>query len=218
MQCSLGLNVERWWLDLETDHWYQRNIWLVLSTTCRVDALKGYSHKPDCFKKAANKILGRCEELDMDEDTRVNGFRVPFFFLITNHSRCHHDVSCDLHDLVRGCNRNTLFHSIRVYGLFQGGWRRTSRERPNGHRSKDEREMCWVCSLPLSSFLGDKKYANVAPWQAVPSSGQVILAISGKYVGCLRNSYAYIHRFKPHTAQLCYAFRRWNNIGKLRHF
>ena len=115
--CSLGLNVKRWRLDLETDHWYQRNIWL-WSTTCHEDALKGYSHKPDCFKRAANKILGRCEELDMDENTRVNGFRIPFFFLITNHSRCHHDVSCDLHDLVRGCNRNTLFHPIRVYGLY----------------------------------------------------------------------------------------------------
>jgi len=68
-----------------------------------------------------------------------------------------------------------------------------------------------------SHLLGDKTHANVAPWQAAPSSGQVTLAISEKYVGCLRlrNSDAYIHQCKPHTAQLCYAFRRWNDIGKL---
>ncbi|PPQ75414.1 hypothetical protein CVT26_015398 [Gymnopilus dilepis] len=32
--------------------------------------LKPYSHKPDCFKRAAALIRNRCTELDMDEDSR----------------------------------------------------------------------------------------------------------------------------------------------------
>ena len=39
----------------------------------RVEALNAYSFKPDCFKRAAHKITARCQDLELDEEARVNG-------------------------------------------------------------------------------------------------------------------------------------------------
>ena len=38
-----------------------------------LEALKAYSFKPDCFKQAANKMIVRCQDLEFEEDVRVNG-------------------------------------------------------------------------------------------------------------------------------------------------
>jgi hypothetical protein len=38
-----------------------------------LEALRAYSFKPDCFKQAANKMVARCQDLELDEEMRVNG-------------------------------------------------------------------------------------------------------------------------------------------------
>lgn len=46
-----------------------------------IEALKAYSTKPDCFKQAANKMIERCQDLELDEEARVNGAYFSLIFL-----------------------------------------------------------------------------------------------------------------------------------------